>query len=266
MKFAIYGHPENKGIAPLEEKLRARGVEYDINPSSCCNHDFALSVGGDGTFLGAMRSMGKCAIPILGINSGRLGFLATVSIEQIDNALDDILKGRYKIRQRMMLSVCGDGVAGVCDRALNEFTVQKRSTSMIYIEIKISGSGELVAAYWADGVIVSTPTGSTAYSMSVGGAILSPDCQCVVISPIAPHNLNIRPLVLPASVDIEVKVSTRHGEPATVTIDNREIMANSNSVYRVSQHEMTLKEVVLDGNTFYDTLRDKLLWGVDLRN
>lgn len=265
MKIAVYGRPKNQGIQKIEECLRASAVDYQINPDNTKGYTIALSVGGDGTFLSAVRSMGHQLIPILGINSGRLGFLASVAMSDISQALEAILNGKYTLQNRLMIGVDGGNVQEKSNRALNEFSIQKSGTSMINIEVEIAG--EAVAKYWADGVIVSTPTGSTAYSMSVGGAILSPDCQCLILSPIAPHNLNIRPLVVPATNPITIKVTTRgECENAIATIDNREVEAPSGTTYTIMPCTQKLQEIVLQGHSFYNTLRDKLLWGVDLRN
>lgn len=264
MKIAVYGRLENNGIPKIEECLRVKGVDYQVNPDSTDGFALALSVGGDGTFLSAVRSMGHQLIPILGINSGRLGFLATVDLGDISQTVDAVIEGEYMLQNRLLIGVNGDNIPAKSNRALNEFSIQKSGTSMINIEVKIGG--EAVARYWADGVIVSTPTGSTAYSMSVGGAILSPDCQCLTLSPIAPHNLNIRPLVVPASSSISITVTTRDCENAIATIDNREVEAPSGAKYTVKPCANKLQEIVLQGHSFYNTLRDKLLWGVDLRN
>lgn len=264
MKIAVYGRPENQGIPKIAELLDARGIDYQVNPSVTGGYTLALSVGGDGTFLSAVRSMGHQLIPILGINSGRLGFLASVAMDDISAAIEALVSGRYTLQNRLMIGVNSDNVSKKSNRALNEFTIQKSGTSMINIEVEIQG--EAVARYWADGVIVSTPTGSTAYSMSVGGAIISPDCQCLILSPIAPHNLNIRPLVVPATNPVTIKVTTRNCENAIATIDNREVVAPNGACYAIEPCKESLQEIILQGHSFYNTLRGKLYWGLDLRN
>ena len=182
MKIALYSRPENPSLPIITDELRRRGLDFTFNPESPAGHDLALSFGGDGTFLSTVRKMGESHIPILGINSGRLGFMAAVALEDISAAMDELRDGRYTIEERTLLQIEG-GVQGL---AVNEFTIQKNGTAMVSVEIGIDG--ENVATYWADGVIVSTSTGSTAYSMSVGGAILAPGCRCLILSPIAPHN------------------------------------------------------------------------------
>lgn len=260
MKIALYTRPENPSLSIITEELARRRLEFSLNPESPEGYDLALSFGGDGTFLSTVRKMGRSHIPILGINSGRLGFMAAVALEDIAGALDELRDGRYTIEERTLLQVSG-GVQGL---AVNEFTIQKDGTAMISVEIGIDG--EHVATYWADGVIVSTSTGSTAYSMSVGGAILAPGCRCLILSPIAPHNLNIRPLVVPDTSVVTLKVMTRSGGGAIATIDNRECLVADGATFDLAKARHMLRVVRPVGNSFYKTLRNKLLWGVDARN
>lgn len=260
MKIALYSRPENPLLPIITDELRRRRLDFSLNPESPQGYDLALSFGGDGTFLSTVRKMGESHIPILGINSGRLGFMAAVALEDIAGAMDELRDGRYTIEERTLLQVSG-GVQGL---AVNEFTIQKEGTAMISVEIGIDG--EQVATYWADGVIVSTSTGSTAYSMSVGGAILAPGCRCLILSPIAPHNLNIRPLVVPDTSVVTLKVTTRSGGGAIATIDNRERPVADGTVFELAKARHKLRVVRPAGNSFYKTLRNKLLWGVDARN
>lgn len=267
MKIAVYC----RECSPVVDQLvalcaRLGGVGCVVNPNQAqlegC--DVAVSVGGDGTFLSAVRKMGRNLLPILGVNSGRLGFLAAVSHDDVEEALVQIIDGEYKLQDRLMISVQGEGIPSTASRALNEFALQKSGTAMIEIQIEIDG--QQVGGYWADGVIVSTPTGSTAYSMSVGGAILTPGCQNFIISPIAPHNLNIRPLVVPSNCSVVLRVATRGAGGVIATVDNCEFDVSSGSCFTVVKSCDVLQEVVLDGSSFYNTLRSKLMWGVDLRN
>lgn len=260
MKIALYSRPENPSLPVITDELERRGLAFALNPKSTDGYELALSFGGDGTFLSAVRKMGANHIPILGINSGRLGFMAAVAMEDVGKALDQLQEGCYSVEDRTLLQVAG-ALEGV---AVNEFTVQKNGTAMISVGIEIDG--ERVATYWADGVIVSTSTGSTAYSLSVGGAILAPGCRCLILSPIAPHNLNIRPLVVPDTSRISLRVSTRTGEGATATIDNRECLVPEGAVFELAKAREMLRVVRPAGNSFYKTLRNKLLWGVDARN
>lgn len=260
MKIALYSRPENPSLPIITDELRRRGLDFTLNPESPAGHDLALSFGGDGTFLSTVRKMGESHIPILGINSGRLGFMAAVALEDISAAMDELRDGRYTIEERTLLQIEG-GVQGL---AVNEFTIQKNGTAMVSVEIGIDG--ENVATYWADGVIVSTSTGSTAYSMSVGGAILAPGCRCLILSPIAPHNLNIRPLVVPDTSVVTLRVETRNGEQAIATIDNRERTVANGTRFSLAKATHMLRVIRPAGNSFYKTLRNKLLWGVDARN
>ncbi|WP_298062364.1 NAD(+)/NADH kinase [uncultured Rikenella sp.] len=260
MKIALYSRPEHPSLPIITGELRRRRLDFTFNPASPVGYDLALSFGGDGTFLSTVRKMGESHIPILGINSGRLGFMAAVALEDLVKALDELRDGSYTIEERTLLAISG-GIQGL---AVNEFTIQKDGTAMISVEIGIDG--EQVATYWADGAIVSTSTGSTAYSMSVGGAILAPGCRCLILSPIAPHNLNIRPLVVPDTSRITLKVTTRNGGKAIATIDNRERPVADGTAFELAKAGHNLRVVRPAGNSFYKTLRNKLLWGVDARN
>lgn len=266
MKIALYARPDNVHLPSMERLLNLRSIDYLLNATdtTLCTH--AISLGGDGTFLSAVRKMGLSRrLPLLGINGGRLGFLATVNLEDMELALDSLIAGKYHSEKRTMIEIEGIDICGASkSRALNEFTIQKHGPSMIEIELSIDDA--LVASYWADGVIVSTPTGSTAYSMSVSGSILAPDCQCFIISPIAPHNLSLRPLVVSDCSSVAIRVVSRTGKPSICTVDNREYEAPSGSTYTISKSPESQQVIGLVEGNFYDTLREKLLWGVDLRN
>lgn len=266
MKIALYVRPDNDHQAHIERTLTAHELPYEINPRNTESFTHAVSLGGDGTFLSAVRTMGaSLRLPLMGVNSGRLGFLATVSLDAIDEALECLKRGEYLTEWRQMISADNvDGCKGLRATALNEFTIQKSGTSMIEIEMWVDGV--LAASYWADGVIVSTPTGSTAYSMSVSGAILVPGCRCFVISPIAPHNLSLRPLVVSDDVRLTITVRSRTGDASICTLDNREYIAPSGTSYDLYRSDDHQEVITLAGNNFYETLREKLLWGVDLRN
>lgn len=265
MKLAIYTRSGNLKIAQLTSLLDARKVNYVVNPEVIdSTFSLLITLGGDGTLLDTVRKISseESLPPILGVNSGRLGFLATISLEEFDEAVDRLISGDYAISQRMMLKV-EDSHSGENFYALNEFTAQRRGVAMIEIEIKVGGVS--VASYWADGVIVSTPTGSTAYSMSVGGAILAPDAPCIIISPVAPHNLNMRPLVISDSSEIEVVLRSRYSEGVRVTVDNTIHEVVDGQSIRIRRSSKAVRLINFGNNNFYDTLRKKLNWGVDLR-
>ncbi|KOS07452.1 inorganic polyphosphate kinase [Flavobacterium akiainvivens] len=229
--------------------------------------DLFISIGGDGTMLRAATLVRDKNIPIVGINAGRLGFLATVQQENIEALLPQIFTGGYKISSRSLLSLDYQGMSpedSALDFALNEVTVSRKdTTSMITIDVKLNG--DHLNSYWADGLIISTPTGSTGYSLSCGGPVLMPDVTSLVITPIAPHNLNARPLVIPDDTDIELRVSSRE-EQHLVSLDSRIISVNVETVLRLKKAGFTIKLVEFPQEKFLDTLRKKLLWGEDKRN
>ncbi|OIQ22603.1 MAG: NAD kinase [Flavobacterium sp. MedPE-SWcel] len=229
--------------------------------------DMFISIGGDGTMLRAATLVRDKNIPILGINAGRLGFLATVQQENIEQLLPLIFTNDYKISPRILLTVDYDGKnkdLKDLDYALNEITVSRKdTTSMITIETWLNG--DHLNAYWADGLIISTPTGSTGYSLSCGGPILMPGVNSLVITPIAPHNLSARPLVIPADTDIELRVSSRE-EQHLVSLDSRITSIDVETTIRIKKTDFEINLVEFPQEKFLDTLRKKLLWGEDKRN
>jgi len=228
--------------------------------------DLMISVGGDGTILRAITHVKDLDIPIVGINTGRLGFLATIKRDDIIGALDQIFEGKYRISKRSVLSVTTNQKESnfELDFALNEVTVsRKNTTSMISIETWLDD--EYLNSYWADGLIISTPTGSTGYSMSCGGPVIMPESDSLVITPIAPHNLNARPLVISAKHKIRLNVSGREHE-YLVSLDSR-INSLDNSIgITIKKAAFDIKMIELEAGTFIQTLRKKLLWGADPRN
>lgn len=265
MKVALYTSSENNSIGTIRLLLEQLSVNYTINPKDTTGFDYALSYGGDGTFLSSVRKMGHGFIPILGINSGRLGFLSTVTKEHAGQAIEQLIAGDFDLERRTLIKVIADTMPeGIPTRALNEFSIQKSGTGMVMIEISIDG--QKVGNYWADGIIISTPTGSTAYSMSVGGAILTPTCRNFIISPIAPHNLNIRPLVIPDTASVSLRVTTRLANEAIATMDNREYKVVSGTSFEIVRSKYELETIKLHDSSFYQTIRAKLLWGIDPRD
>jgi len=236
---------------------------YDATPP-CGDVAMMVCYGGDGTFLEGVRRAHKCGLPVLGINSGRLGFLANVPKGELDKAFGLIAAGRYRVGRRSIISVEGDFVAHTENLfAFNELTIHRGTGSMIPVEVYVDG--EMVGRYWGDGVIISTPSGSTAYSLSVGGPILAPGCECLVISPIAPHNLSMRPVVIPDSSLVELRVNARD-EGVSVALDNRKYVARNPARFRVAKGESSALLVELGESSFYDTLRNKMMWGLDRRD
>ncbi|ULC59378.1 NAD kinase [Flaviramulus sp. BrNp1-15] len=229
--------------------------------------DLLVSIGGDGTILRAITFVKDINIPIVGINTGRLGFLATIQVDAIEQAIQNIIDGKYKISERSLLSIettPENSDITSLNFALNEVTVsRKNTTSMITVETYLDG--EYLTSYWSDGLIVSTPTGSTGYSLSCGGPVITPGANSFVLTPIAPHNLSARPLVIPDSTEIQLKVDGRE-EQHLVSLDSRIATLDNGTLIKIKKADFKIKMIDLFGESFLDTLRKKLLWGEDKRN
>lgn len=229
--------------------------------------DMLISIGGDGTILRAATLVRNSGVPILGINAGRLGFLATVQKENIDAFLQIVIDKKYSLSRRTLLSLsCSPQNESLQDInfAMNEITVSRKdTTSMITIDTYLNN--EFLNSYWADGLIISTPTGSTGYSLSCGGPILTPDVESFVITPIAPHNLNARPLVIPDETEIRLKITGRE-EHYLVSLDSRITSVKNESILTLRKTPFKINMVEIPEETFLKTLRTKLLWGEDKRN
>ncbi len=236
-----------------------------ITPEDVADDTFMVSVGGDGTFLEAVRSLHGLPIPIIGVNMGRLGFLAHISPQELDRAFLDIFAGRYTIERRTMLSVEGDFGATTPEfpNALNEFTLHRHTADMI--EVAIYSNDNLLSVVRGDGVIASTPTGSTAYSLSVGGPIVAPDCACFIYSAIAPHNFSIRPLVIPDTSVVTLEVRTR-GREVMASLDNSSFIVGDGARFTIKKSEFSVFLMQTQNISFYDTLRDRVMWGLDKRD
>lgn len=229
--------------------------------------DMLISIGGDGTILRAATLVRNSGVPILGINAGRLGFLATVQKENIAEFMQFIIDKKYTISKRTLLSLSctptNEAVEEI-DFAMNEISVSRKdTTSMITIETYLNN--EFLNSYWADGLIIATPTGTTGYSMSCGGPILTPDVKGFVITPIAPHNLNARPLVVPDETEIRLKVSGRE-EHYLVSLDSRITSVKNETILVIKKTPFQINMVEIPEETFLKTLRTKLFWGEDRRN
>ena len=229
--------------------------------------DLLISIGGDGTILRTTTLVKDLDIPIVGINTGRLGFLATIQNEDITEAIDDILSGNYKISERSLLSIQTSPEHkefNDLNFVLNEIAVsRKNTTSMITVETRLNG--EYLTSYWSDGLIVSTPTGSTGYSLSCGGPVITPDTNSFVLTPIAPHNLSARPLIITDSTEIQLKVSGRE-DNFLISLDSRIATLSNNTIVTIKKAPFKIKMIELLKESFLDTLRKKLLWGEDKRN
>ena len=250
-----------KGVSP---KLKA---DYHTFSKLDNSFDFLVSIGGDGTILRAITLVGDLNIPIVGVNTGRLGFLATIQHEEIEDAIQSILDKNYSISERSLLTIESsedNAEINTCNFALNEIAVsRKNTTSMITVETELNG--EYLTSYWSDGLIISTPTGSTGYSLSCGGPVITPNAASLVLTPIAPHNLSARPLVIEDSTVITLKVNGREKEHL-VSMDSRIATLTNKTTITIKKAPFTIKMIVLNNETFLDTLRKKLLWGEDKRN
>ena len=228
--------------------------------------DLLISFGGDGTLLDTVTMIKNSNIPILGINAGRLGFLANITQEDIVSAVKVIKDKKFRIDERTLVEVVNfEDLNGIdCNFALNEITVHKKdSSSMLKIHTYVDN--EFLNTYWSDGLIVSTPTGSTAYSLSCGGPILSPSSDNFIINPISPHNLNLRPLVVSDNVEIKLATESREGQ-FLLTMDSRSVTVENNVPIILKKANFNIKLIELPDQNFFRTIRNKLFWGKDSRN
>lgn len=227
--------------------------------------DCIISLGGDGTLLDTIALVRNSNIPVMGINAGRLGFLANVSKTEMEQAIDALLNGAYTLDKRTLLQLDStDKLFGENFYALNEFTLHKKATSsMIVIHTYLNG--EFLTSYWADGLIVSTPTGSTAYNLSCGGPIIVPTAENFVITPVAPHNLNIRPLVIPDNSILSFEIEGR-SDAFLCTLDSRQETIDASVQMAIKKADFTLNLIRLHDSNFLETIRTKLNWGKDQRN
>ncbi len=227
--------------------------------------DFLISIGGDGTLLDAVCLIGRLEIPILGLNMGRMGFLATAATDQISEVITNLATGNFQIESRSLISLdCSRRLFNGVNFALNEFTIHKRDTSsMITVHTYIDG--KYLNSYWADGLIVSTPTGSTGYSLSCGGPLITPTTKSFVITPVSPHNLNVRPIIVSDDSEISFEIEGR-SEKFLISLDSRSTSISSELKLMVKKELFSAKLIKLPHFHFFDTLRQKLNWGFDMRN
>lgn len=254
----------------FDRQLRKHGnknLNYQVLESKedMATMDFVISIGGDGTLLDAVCQVGKLEIPILGLNTGRLGFLATVATEKISDAIADLANNNYQLESRTLISLQSHRkLFNGLNFGLNEFTIHKRDTSsMITVHTYIDG--KYLNSYWADGLIVSTPTGSTGYSLSCGGPLISPEAKNLVITPVSPHNLNVRPIIVSDESEISFEIEGR-AEKFLISLDSRSTSISSEEKLSVKKEDFSAKLVKLPHYHFFDTLRQKLNWGFDMRN
>ena len=248
----------------MKDRLNITLPDCEIIDNNDFQADYVICMGGDGTFLDVAGKVGNKQIPIIGFNTGRLGFLASFLPEDIEYIIEDINNGELLIEERSVLNVTSDDVdLGPMPFALNEVAVLKHDiSSMIGIHTNIDH--EYLTTYQADGLIVGTPTGSTAYSLSVGGPIMAPQGNDILLTPVAPHSLNMRPIVLNDSAEVEIKVQSRSGS-FLIAIDGRSKSYPDNTLIRIKKADYKVKVVVKKSHSFYATLRKKMMWGVDNR-
>jgi len=293
MKVAIYGqqYPQEAGsnIMELLHELEKNQVQIAVersfletlqNQENCKEYaifthkegldpsfDLFISIGGDGTILRAVTYIGKLGIPVVGVNTGRLGFLSIIKKNEVKDLVQDFISGNYSIVERSLVQLRTEGELLEFDGryyALNEVTVSRKdTTSMITVETHLNG--EYLTSYWSDGLIIATPTGSTGYSLSCGGPVLMPTVKSLVITPIAPHNLNARPLVISDDTEIRLKVSGRE-DFHLVSLDSRVATLKHGQEIIITKADFVIKMVAFPKGSFFKTIRKKLLWGQDRRN
>ena len=270
MNISVYigkaGLDSDPEIVALFDELSADGCMVSVlseGEAPAEGTDLLLCIGGDGTFLSSSRIAASGGIPVVGVNLGRLGFLSENRPSAVAQA---ILSGDYTVENRVMLKadvVTGDRKVDEWPYALNEVTVHRSGAAMLGVEVTIDGVK--LPVYWADGLIVSTSSGSTAYSLSAGGPIVLPESRVLIVTPIAPHNLNVRPLVVPDSSEITLKMHSRD-DKVIFTADNRTALISSDTEVAISVAQFSLKRVRLNRSNFIDALTEKLFWGEDVRN
>ncbi|MBU3660465.1 MAG: NAD kinase [Flavobacteriales bacterium] len=292
MRVAIYGRKVNKQTAEyfiklleiienfgwkpvIEDELNQQLIQkagikenYEIFRNHKDFHsglDLAISMGGDGTFLKTVSYIRNSGVPIMGINTGRLGFLANISKEAMFETLSQVKDKKYEFQIRSLIRVhTEEDLFGADNFALNELTLHKKDTSSM-ITIHASLDNKYLNSYWADGLIVATPTGSTAYSLSCNGPIITPGCQVHILNPIAPHNLNVRPMVVPDHLPISLEIEGRD-RSYLLSLDGNSKSIKQGEQVLVTKAEFIVNVIKFEGNNFLDTIRNKMLWGIDTRN
>lgn len=292
MRVAVYGKKITKQTIPvfqqfllsvekfgwkpvLEKELKQQLIkkagigehadEFSTSADFKTGIDLAFSIGGDGTFLKTVSYIRDSQVPILGINTGRLGFLANVSNENLEASMDLVRKKEFEYQLRSLLRVETErNLFGEENVALNELTVHKKDTSSM-ITVHAYLDDKYLNSYWADGLIISTPTGSTAYSLSCGGPIITPGCQVHILTPIAPHNLNVRPMVVPDRMPVRISVEGRERN-YLISLDGLSKSLHRGEEVVIHKAEYMINVIKFEDNNFLDTIRNKMLWGIDRRN
>jgi NAD+ kinase len=272
MNIAVYTRNpalrQDERFVSLCERLKKSGFSFsEIHSSGDISKDIGMvmSLGGDGTFLSASKRVGESGIPIIGVNMGRVGFLSEYTPEE---AADALSSGAYSIEDRSLLKSSVEGEilessSSFWPYTLNEISVHRSGAAILGVEVSVNGND--IPTYWADGLLVSTSSGSTAYSLSVGGPICTPDSKVLIIAPIAPHNLNVRPLIVPETTKIRIKMRSRDGR-VQMSMDNRSLIVKPDATICVEVAQFSLKKVRLEKSNFFKALTTKLFWGEDIRN
>ena len=236
---------------------------FDSSGSVSDDIDYVIAVGGDGTILRSITYVKDSGIPILGINAGRLGFLTSIQKENLKEGISKIKNNEYKLIKRSLLKLESNNDEIIFSYALNEITIQRKdSTSMLNIACSINGN--YLTNYWSDGLIISTPTGSTGYSLSNGGSIVSPESEIIILNPIAPHNINMRSLIIPDNY--KIKIDVEGNDDINLSLDSRMHSFSSKYSINISKSNFSINTIKFDDDNFYKRLREKLYWGQDLRN
>jgi NAD+ kinase len=292
MNVAIYGKKINKQVLPayqqiislindfgwnlvVEKELKQQLVqkiglstqtdEFSSHKDFHKGIDLTISIGGDGTFLKSVAFIRDSGVPILGINTGRLGFLSNISKDQISNTLEQVKEKKYDFQKRSLLRVhIAENLFGDDNFALNEVTFHKKDTASM-ITVHASLDNKYLNSYWADGLIVATPTGSTAYNLSCGGPIITPGCQVHILTPIAPHNLNVRPMVVPDHLPIKLSIEGRDRK-YLISLDGNSKNIRQGEEVLITKAEFMINVIKFEDNNFLDTIRNKMMWGIDKRN
>lgn len=263
-----FDYAVNEEFAPRIEELIGLPIDaahqYGARIGAQPAESVLLCYGGDGTLLEGIHRLGGAETPVVGINSGHLGFLTSVPKNGIGEIFETIRTGQLQCEPRSMLAVSGDFGEGPTTRyAINEVVIQRQGIGMISVETYVNH--QMVATYHGDGLLVSTPTGSTAYSLSVGGPVVAPQCACFVLSPIAPHNLTMRPVVIPDNSEVQLRVHARQAD-ISISTDNDTCRIPEGAVFTVKRADRRFFLAVAHNISFYDTLRNKMMWGIDIRS
>lgn len=245
--------------------LSASTAEFSSHTDFSGGIDLVVSLGGDGTFIQSVNYVRNSQVPIIGINTGRLGFLANISKESMTEAFEKLQDKKFEYQKRSLLRVeTASGHFGDANVALNEVTVSRKDSSAM-LTVHAVLDNEYMNSYWADGLIISTPTGSTAYNLACGGPIIDPLCELHVVTPIAPHNLNVRPIVVPDSTVIKLSVEGR-SRNYLLSLDGNSVNIKQREEVIIRKADFKINVIKLEGHNFLDTIRNKMLWGIDRRN